>query len=538
MMNKITHFFFFDKLKACFVCSYILISLFFFSFNVNAKEKNLTDYNELLDDTSVPITIGIDGSFGISRVRDAIVPNRKDLNDPAYCNAFAFLVGNTDNSGASNTVIPTLYMASIVFHVDSLILDRNIWKIFNAYPSIGFDIIYKQFVPGFPDFFGIYSGQFMGAGISLEIYKEYWADHILFPRISLSGGLFDAPINNSIKSKILSHPKNLVKVSLNGKKSPNKKFEGAMVILGLGGGWKYNINNKWSFNLKVISEYMFAFPTSKRHLVENNNAIRPETFKDENNKPIKKPKKGYMFFDNLLISCGLSYCFNPAKSRYKRFDPPKDSTGLEVGILTTSRKINAMSKIESKLMDKETPSTGTPPRTPSATPDSEKIDMSASFIGFGIYGTYSFKSDWLRENINTFVFDNVSFILGSELMLMDSAVKNKSKKAKQAVEDSSKLSIMAGLGFNDTGLIKLKLLLGYDIVSFDYWGEEKSEQILGRFFISPELQIALFDKLGITFFNKIRPTKNVSSKGGGGLFKIFDYDCLFYEVGIKIGYMF
>lgn len=533
MMNRIAYYFLFIRLKPCFIYSYILL-LFLSSFSLiaNAKEKDLTDYNELIDDSTIPITIGLDASIGLSRVRDAIVPNRKDKNKVSYVNAFAFLVSVKDKKNEHkipDIVMPMIPTLSGVLHIDMLILNRYIWKLFRGYPSLSFDIIYKQFMPQVADILKPNSGQFMGAGISLEVYKEYWADHILYPRISLAIGKFDAPINN--KNQQLSHLTSAIAIEKKGKKGKKKKFEGMTLILGLGGGWKYNINNNWSFNLKIISEYMFSFsstPRKKRWVVNSENEVRKKTPLNNQGIAEKKPDKEYMFLNNILVSGGLSYCINPSKTRYKRYDLPKDSNSLEIGIIGTVKEFNIMSKAENKLL-----------YTPKTTSTKTKDNLTGKYTGFGIFGLYSFKSDWLRQNINSFIFDNLSFIFGTEL-IYDQAIKNKNKKLGTAIIDSSKLTVLFGLGFNDISLIKPKFLIGYDIISNELWSDDNLlENGVGNIFISPQLEFVFNENVGFSIFSKIRPTKNISAgEGGGGLLKSFNYDLLFYEVGIKIGYIF
>ncbi|MCP3658933.1 MAG: hypothetical protein GY830_00875 [Bacteroidetes bacterium] len=545
----------FTKDKSIFI-SILIISLATIFFDANSKEINKPNYSELLDDTSFPITIGIDFNAGFSRIRDAIVPNKRYLSNPSYANAFAFLVGNTKqpnkNEQKSTTAVPPMelrnsdvfmpmiYAASAVVHFDTLILNRSIWKIFYAYPSIGIDFIYRQFVPGLPDFLGVYSGQFIGAGINLEIYKEYWADYILYPRLSIAGGYFDAPINIG-KSQQLSTLRKGLTVQLKGNKEANKRFEAVAIILGIGGGFKYRFNQRWAVDIKLLTEYMFCFPIDpkKRVLIDtDSNEIKGPKYKI-GDKFVPHPRRKHAFMDNILLNVGISYCINPAKTRYKRYEPPKDSIGLEIGVMGIKREMNVMSLRENQVLF-------TKPKPPQPTGTSQKSndttdkgsDMTAIFGGFGVYGSYIFKNNWLRENVSKFVFDNLSFVIGSEIIFVDNAIKNKSKKAKQSIEDSSKLSAFIGLGFMDIGFIKPKILLGCDLVSFDYWGEEKKELIIGSLFLAPEIQFTISEKLGISIFSKIRPTKNISTSGGGGLLKTFKFDLMFYELGFKIGYIF
>ncbi len=513
--------------------TFILLVLWLIPVTFEAQARNRNFFIEYLP----PFDIGIDINLGLTRARDAIVLNRKTFDEPLYCNAFACLVGieqekeqlsKRDSDGKDlfpDIIMPMLATFGIALNTNFLISNRKVWETFRGYPYIGIEIIYRRYTPKFNDMLDVYVGNFIGAGLSLEIYKQYWSRYAFFPKIGIVVGFFEAPINNSKRSNRLSNLIKSYKIKPLGKSIPKIRYKGVNTMLYFGTGWRYRINSSWIFKIKLMYEYMFSFALGKRYFVYQKYDEKDEKNGEIMEKSIIKPEQKHSFFSGLALCSGISYNVTTSETKYFRYDKNKDCNSLELGCLIFGRKLNIMSHNEYKpiIID----------------PKTRDLEIDSVFYGFGIYGYYTFKSDWLRVNISNSIFDTFSLIIGAEATLVDGATKAKARQMKQAIDNTSRITLLGGFGFNDFNLIKLRFLAGYDFVQFDNWSLDKREAFISSCFLSPELQICFLDSYCITFYTKIRPMKNISYSGRGGLFKkISRYDWLFYDVGVKFAYAF
>ncbi len=507
-----------------------ILGIWFLPITFEAQARNGNFFTEYFP----PFDIGVDTNLGLTRARDAIVLNRKFFNEPLYCNAFACLVGiapgeekiprDKDNP-RPDIVMPMLATLGITLNTNFLISGRTVWKTFRGYPYIGIDIIYRRYSPMFNDMLDVYIGNFIGGGLSLEIYKHYWSQYAFFPKIGIAVGFFEAPVSNSKHNKKLSNLIKSYRTKPLGKNATTIRYKGINTMLYFGTGWRYRVNLSWIFKIKLMYEYMFSFALGQRYLIyQNKNAENTKIVK----KPKNKPSQKHSFFSGLVLCSGISYSATEPAVRYFRYDKNKDCNSLELGCLMFGRRLNIMSYNEYKSLI--------------LVPNNEKIKnlgIDSVFYGFGIYGYYTFKSDWLRVNISNLIFDTFSLIIGAEATLIDGATKAKARQMKQAIDNTSRITLLAGFGFNDFNLVKLRLLIGYDFVQFDNWSLDKREAFISSTFLSPELQFCFLDSYCITLYTKIRPMKNISYSGRGGLFKkISRYDSLFYDVGVKFAYAF
>ncbi len=477
----------------------MLLSLTFPSI---ASEPN---YEELLNDSSYPITLGIGGNVGGGRSNYSIIPS-PNFDDPAIANSFAFKV-----DGKGRKAMPWMLQYGLDIYLTTILFNRSIWKIFYSYPILGIDFIYRTYNSNSANL----SGSFLGCGFNVGFQGDYLSNSAFVPKLGFAIGLYKAPIGSKSKKRgadPLSHPNEdaRIKPKINDNAKPLFQYNSLGYLFRGGLAYRYKVSRRFNVSGDMMLEYLLLGGSNGKVVTidKDTRSIPTKKRKPRSDFSPKKPKTTSLV--SLVLGANVECTFNPAKRKFIRYDRDRNRNSGEVGIFIPFRKFNKMTHLDHVLYEKtgdlKKGNKSKPPATQNQNntnkkkkekkKESSKIDFDDNFIAVGIHGLYSFR-----------ITDKFAFLATSELVVYDQIVKKKIKIAGLAAQNSSKLSIAIGFGA-DYNIFNIRSFLGYDLFSMDYLGDVPLYAIAGRLFIKFGGQVLFHKNIAVGACVKARPLQS------------------------------